>query len=102
VCYPVRMDTDRTVGEIAKEQILAQVKVIKPQPGDIVVAKLGLADMGDGMPPWIPTVDELIATRDELELVMPEGVKTLVYHMGLEFEVLRDLSNADRVLVTQG
>jgi hypothetical protein len=40
------MDTDRTIGEIAKEQILAQVKVIKPEPGDIIVAKLGIADMG--------------------------------------------------------
>ena len=95
------MDTDKTIGEIAKDQILAQVKVIKPQPGDIVVAKLGTADMGDGLLPWIPTYEDMMATRDDLALVVPDDVKVLVYHMGLEFEVLRDLSDADRILVTQ-
>jgi hypothetical protein len=32
---------------------------------------------------------------------MPDDVKVLVHHMGLEFEVLRDLPEADRVLVMQ-
>jgi hypothetical protein len=95
------MDGDRTINDIVKDQIAAQVKVIKPQPGDIIVAKLGIVDMGEGMPPWIPNVDELVMAREDLELVLPEGVEALVYHMGLEFEVLSDLSEADRVLVTQ-
>lgn len=95
------MDGDRTINDIVKDQIAAQVKVIKPQPGDIVVAKLGIMDMGDGMPPWIPGVEELVMAREDLELVLPKDVKVLVHHMGLEFEVLRDLSDADRVLVEQ-
>jgi hypothetical protein len=87
--------------EKAKEQLAAQVKVLKLEPGDILVAKLGLADMGEGLPPWIPTLTELEYARDDLSLVVPEGVKVLIHHMGLEFEVLRDLSEADRVLVEQ-
>jgi hypothetical protein len=93
------MDTDRTIVNLAKEQIAAQVKVIKPQPGDIVVAKVGIADMGDGRPSWIPTGEQLVMVREDLELVMSKHVKILVYHMGLEFTVLSDLSDADRVLV---
>lgn len=94
------MDTDLILREIIKDQLVAQVKVIKPQPGDIIVAKLGLANMGDGLSPWVPSVEELVMAREDLELCIPEGVTVLVYHMGLEFEVLRDLSDADRLLVT--
>ena len=85
--------------EKAKEQLLAQVKVLKLEPGDILVAKLGIVDMGDGMPPWIPTLSELESVRDGLALLMPDNVKVFIHHMGLEFEVVRDLSEADRVLV---
>jgi hypothetical protein len=83
----------------AKEQLAAQVKVLKLEPGDILVAKLGIANMGEGLPPWIPMLAELESVRDDLLLVVPKDVRVLIHHMGLEFETIRNLSEADRVLV---
>ncbi len=93
------MDDSIGIMKRVKEQVSAQVKVLRLEPGDILVAKLGIVDMGEGLPPWIPSVTDLEHMLDDLSMVIPKDVKVFVSHMGLEFEIVRDLSEADRVLV---
>jgi|SRR5208283_5919458 len=93
------MDDDQ-ITRHASEQAAAQVVALKPEPGDILVVKLGIMDMGDSLPPWIPTLAELESVRDDLERVIPEGVKLLVHHFGIDFEIVRDVELAEAVQVT--
>lgn len=52
--------------------------------GDILHVKLGTADMGDGLPPWLPTLQECEEAKKEWEAVVPAGVKVIVTHFGNE------------------
>lgn len=94
------MSLDQEIADHAITQAAAQVEVLKPEPGDIVIAKLGIMDMGDGLPPWIPTPHELASLRDDLERVLPDGVRLLVHHFGINFEIVRDVELAEVVQVT--
>jgi hypothetical protein len=38
----------------------------------ITLAKLGIMDMGDGQPPWIPGPEELESVRDDLDLALSQ------------------------------
>lgn len=51
-----------------------------------ILAKLGIMDMGDGLPPWIPTPDELESVRDDLDIAMASDFRVMVHHFGLEME----------------
>jgi len=52
----------------------------------LVLAKLGVMDLGDGQGPWVPTPDELDAFRDDLDLAMSSDFRVLVHHFGIEME----------------
>jgi len=49
-----------------------------------ILAKLGIMDMGDGLPPWIPTPEELESVRDDLDLALASDFRVMVHHFGLE------------------
>jgi hypothetical protein len=82
----------------ASAEAAAQVKVLRLEPGDVLMVKVGVRDLSEGHS-WIPGQRELESIRDDLGLVVPEGVKCLVSHFGVEYEIVRDLPQADRVLV---
>ena len=84
------------MGTLAREQAVAQVKVMHLEPGDTLMVKVGIKDMGDGLPPWLPDHHELELVRDDLERVMPEGVECMVSHFGVECEVVRVGSESGR------
>lgn len=52
-------------------------------PGDILHVRVGM-DLGEGLPPWIPGPVELEYVRDDFAQVVPEGVKVLITHCGVE------------------
>lgn len=54
------------------------------QPGDVVHLRIGIMDMGDGLPPFIPGEDELKHAKEEFQQVLPEGVKIIATHFGIE------------------
>ncbi len=50
----------------------------------MILAKLGIMDMGDGMPPFIPGPEELDAVRDQFDVALSSDFRLLVHHFGLE------------------
>ena len=104
MCDTTDIDTGETafnaVRAAARESVQAVVLDLKP--GDILVVKLGIQNMGDGLPPWLPGPAELEYLRDELEYLIPEGVKTVVHHHGIDFSVVRNIDNAAEVWVEDG
>lgn len=52
----------------------------------LLLAKLGIMDMGDGQPPWIPGPEELESVRDDLDLALSSDFRLMVHHFGLELE----------------
>ncbi len=52
----------------------------------LILAKLGLQDLGDGQGAWFPPPDELDAFRDDLDLALSSDFRVIVHHLGLEME----------------
>lgn len=67
------------------------VRKLHLEPGDILQVTVGLSsvDMGDGAPPWIPTLAELEDASRAWEEVLPEGVELIVDHIGVQTTVVR-------------
>jgi hypothetical protein len=51
-----------------------------------ILAKLGIMDLGDGQPPWIPDADQLEMVRDDIDVALSSDFRLLVHHFGLEME----------------
>lgn len=66
----------------------AEVRAFKVKPGDTLHVRVGIPDMGDGQPPWVPSQNDLDPIRDELEGLVPEGVNLWVTHFGIEIDAV--------------
>jgi hypothetical protein len=51
-------------------------------PGDLIHVQLGILDLGDGMPPWIPSQGDMEHTRERWEAALPKDVRVIVTHIG--------------------
>ena len=70
-----------------EEKLLASQDAIAERLySPFILAKLGIQDMGDGLPPWLPTPDELQSVRDDIDIAMASDFRVLVHHFGLEME----------------
>lgn len=68
-----------------EEKLLASQDAIAERLySPFILAKLGIMDMGDGLPPWIPTPQELQSVRDDIDITMAADFRVLVHHFGLE------------------
>lgn len=70
------------------EKAVAQVKAFQVKPGDTLHVRVGINDMGDGLPPWIPEPDQLEQIKNELEAYLPEDVHAYVTHYGVEIDAV--------------
>lgn len=52
----------------------------------LILAKLGIQDMGPNMPPWLPTQDQLDAFRDEMDVALSQDFRLIVHHFGLDVQ----------------
>lgn len=52
----------------------------------LILAKLGIMDLGDNAGPWIPTPAELDTVRDDLDVALASDFRVMVHHFGLEIE----------------
>lgn len=52
----------------------------------LILAKLGVMDLGDGQGPWVPSADELDLFRDDMDLALASDFRLLVHHFGIEVE----------------
>ena len=49
----------------------------------LILANLGIEDVGDGEGPWIPEPEEIDALKDDLALALMSDFRLMVYHHGL-------------------
>jgi hypothetical protein len=52
----------------------------------LILAKLGIMDLGDGLPPWIPDEAQLDMVRDDIDIALSSDFRLLVHHFGLDIE----------------
>jgi len=72
---------------IHEEKLLASQDAIAERLySPLILARLGVLDLGDGQGPWVPSPDELDAFRDDMDLALSSDFRLLVHHFGLEIE----------------
>lgn len=70
-----------------EEKLLASQDAIAERLySPFILAKLGIMDLGDGQPPWIPDADQLEMVRDDIDVALSSDFRLLVHHFGLEME----------------
>lgn len=70
---------------IHEEKLLASQDAIAERLySPLILAKLGVMDLGDGQGPWIPDPDQLDAFRDDMDVALSSDFRLLVHHFGLE------------------
>lgn len=68
-----------------EEKLLASQEAIAERLySPLILAKLGIQDMGDGLPPFIPGPEELDEVRDQFDIALSSDFRLLVHHFGLE------------------
>ncbi len=68
-----------------EEKLLASQEAIAERLySPLILAKLGIMDMGEGLPPWIPTPAELESVRDDLDVALASDFRVMVHHFGLD------------------
>jgi hypothetical protein len=81
-------------------QLQAPGEPVELREGDILHIKMGIMDMGGGLPPWIPGSDEMAGTRGLWQSIVPEGVKVVVSHFGVDTQVIPVQENETEVEFT--
>jgi hypothetical protein len=68
-----------------EEKLLASQDAIAERLySPLILAKLGIQDMGDQMPPFIPGPEELDSVRDDFDIALSSDFRLMVHHFGLE------------------
>ncbi len=82
---PILLRALRTL--IHEEKLMASQDAIAERLySPLILAKLGILDMGDGFPPFIPGEEHLEDFRDELDFALASDFRVMVYNMGIEIE----------------
>jgi hypothetical protein len=66
---------------------IATVRRLDLHAGDILHVALG-GDLGDDLPPWIPSPEQIREEAAAWEAVVPEGVQVVVTHYLFKIEVV--------------
>ncbi len=70
-----------------EEKLLASQDAIAERLySPLLLARLGIQDMGDGQPPWLPGPEELEMVRDDLDVALSSDFRVMVHHFGLELQ----------------
>ena len=70
---------------IHEEKLIASQDAIAERLySPLILAKLGIMELGDGQGPWVPGPDELDAFRDDMDIALSSDFRLLVHHFGLE------------------
>lgn len=51
-----------------------------------ILAKVGIQDLGDGQPPWIPEPEHLEIVRDDIDLALASDFRLMVHHFGIDIQ----------------
>jgi intein/homing endonuclease len=82
---PILMRGLRTL--MHEEKLLASQDAIAERLySPFILAKLGIMDLGDGQPPWIPEPAELEVLRDDIDLALASDFRLMVHHFGIDIQ----------------
>lgn len=72
---------------IHEEKLLASQDAIAERLySPMILAKLGVNDLGGDQGPWIPGPEQLESFRDDMDIALSSDFRLMVYHYGLEIE----------------
>lgn len=72
---------------IHEEKLLASQDAIAERLySPLILAKLGIMDLGDGQGAWVPSPEELDMFRDDIDVALSSDFRVLVHHFGLDME----------------
>lgn len=63
----------------------------------LILAKLGVQDMGQGRMPWIPGPNEIGSFRNDLDLALSSDFRMIVHHFGVEIQNVFGRENMPRL-----
>jgi hypothetical protein len=70
---------------IHEEKLMASQDAIAERLySPLILAKLGIMDLGDGQGPWVPGPEELEAVRDDFDMALASDFRLIVHHFGLD------------------
>ncbi|MEM3008386.1 MAG: hypothetical protein QXY15_10090, partial [Candidatus Nitrosotenuis sp.] len=70
-----------------QEKLLASQDAIAERLySPLILAKLGINNVGDNEGPWIPGPEQLESFRDDMDIALSSDFRLLVYHYALEIE----------------
>jgi hypothetical protein len=70
-----------------EEKLLASQDAIAERLySPLILAKLGINDMGGNQGPWIPGPDQLENFRDDMDIALSSDFRLMVYHYALEVQ----------------
>ena len=70
-----------------EEKLLASQEAIAERLySPFILAKLGIQDLGDGQPPWIPTFAEVEEVKNQIDLALASDFRLMVHHFGLDIQ----------------
>lgn len=82
---PILLRVLRTL--LYEEKLLASQEAIAERLySPFILAKLGIQDLGDGQPPWIPTFAEVEEVKNQIDLALASDFRLMVYHFGLDIQ----------------
>lgn len=78
----------RALRQLLHEEKLmaAQDAVAERLYSPLLLVKLGVQDMGQNRPPWIPGPEHVAALRNDLDLALQSDFRLLVHHFGIEVQ----------------
>ncbi len=80
---PILLRALRTL--MHEEKLLASQDAIAERLySPLIMAKLGIQDMGQGRGPWIPGPAEVAGVRDQLDMALSSDFRLMVHHFGLD------------------
>lgn len=82
---PIMLRGLRTL--LHEEKLLASQDAIAERLySPLILAKLGINDMGGNQGPWIPGPDQLENFRDDMDIALSSDFRLMVYHYALEVQ----------------
>jgi hypothetical protein len=82
---PILLRALRTL--LHEEKLLASQDAIAERLySPLVLAKLGIQDMGQNRGPWIPGPSEMMEIRDQLDVALSSDFRLMVYNFGIEVQ----------------
>lgn len=82
---PILLRALRTL--LHEEKLLASQDAIAERLySPLILAKLGVNDMGGNQGPWIPGPDQLDSFRDDMDVALSSDFRLMVYHYALEVQ----------------